>query len=637
MQIGEHLVATGRVTRAELDTALAQQRDEGGQLGQQLLLSGALDRRALYDALAELWETRSRDLIADPPDPTVAGRIELHDISSLGWVPCELEADGTLVVATSVRPTPELIDDVRERFGTDQVEFVASTHWDVFRATEDANRGKLQYLAEDELAEQSPQHSARPGLTRIQLYAPLVLLAAFIAFAVLEPRKGFVVLLSATNVVFLLSILFKVGSSIRSPIVRAHRERRRLAEMEERDRRGLPPVWEPHGSDADLPVYTILIPAFRESNIIPKLISNLGALDYPRSKLDVIVLMEESDPETVEAARRVSPPDYVRLLVVPAGHPQTKPRACNYGLAFARGKYVVIYDAEDKPEPLQLRKAVAAFERDAFEHEHLGSTRPRLACVQAALHYFNADYNVLTRMFAIEYAHWFESMLPGIEGSGVPLPLGGTSNHFDTVVLKELGAWDPYNVTEDADLGLRASVQGYRVDVLDSSTGEEACAAVSAWIPQRTRWIKGYMITAAVNLRHPIQFLRRVGPLGMVGMIGLILGTPLTFLAYPLVLGFTLITYVGVQFIGLDLPSWVVVSSLVTAVAGNGLMILVSGLVAAQRYNWRIGIFAVLNPLYWCLHSWAAWRALFQTIFSPHHWEKTPHGISEDYESTAHV
>lgn len=637
MQIGEHLVGTGRITRSQLDSALDHQRVEGGQLGQQLLLSGALDRRALYDALAELWETRSRDLIAQPPDPALAGRIEIDDISSLGWVPCEIDAEGTLVVATSVRPTPELIDDVRRRFGTDQVEFVASTHWDVFRATEDANRAKLQYLAEDELAEHRPEHSARPGLTKVQLVAPLVLVAAFVAFAALEPRKGFVVLLSATNVVFLLSILFKVGSSLRSPLVRAHRERRRLAEMEERRRRGLPPVWQPHSSDADLPVYTILIPAFRESNIIPKLIANLGSLDYPRSKLDVIVLMEENDPETVEAARRVSPPDYVRLLVVPAGHPQTKPRACNYGLAFARGKYVVIYDAEDKPEPLQLRKAVAAFERDAFEHEHLGSTRPRLACVQAALHYFNADYNVLTRMFAIEYAHWFESMLPGIEGSGVPLPLGGTSNHFDTVVLKELGAWDPYNVTEDADLGLRASVQGYRVDVLDSSTGEEACAAVSAWIPQRTRWIKGYMITAAVNLRHPVQFLRRVGGLGMVGMIGLILGTPLTFLAYPLVLGFTVITYIGVQFIGLDLPRWVVLSSLVTAVAGNGLMILVSGIVATQRYNWRIGIFALLNPLYWCLHSWAAWRALLQTIFSPHHWEKTPHGISEDYESTAHV
>lgn len=637
MQIGSHLVATGRITSEQLDTALAHQRAEGGQLGQHLVLAGALTRRELYEALAEHWETASRDLVAHPPDPVLAGRLDIAELSHLGWVPCEERDDGTLVVATSVRPTPALLEQVRERFGTDQVELVASTHWDVFRAMEEANRGKLRRLAEDMLAEERPEHSARPGLTRLQLVLPFVIGLAFVVGAVLEPRRAFVVLLSATNLVFLLSILFKAGSSLRAPFIRARRERRRLAEMRERQRRGLAPEWEPGGHDAELPVYTILVPAFREANIIDKLIRNLGALDYPRSRLDVIVLMEENDPETVAAAKRVAPPDYVRLLVVPAGEPQTKPRACNYGLAFARGKYVVIYDAEDRPEPLQLRKAVAAFERDAFEREHLGSTRPRLACVQAALHYFNADYNVLTRMFAIEYAHWFESMLPGIDGSGIPLPLGGTSNHFDTEVLKQLGAWDPYNVTEDADLGLRVSVEGYRVDVLDSTTGEEACATVPAWIPQRTRWIKGYMITAAVNMRHPLRFLRRVGPLGLVGMVGLIIGTPLTFLAYPLVLGFTVITYVGVRLIGLDLPHWVVLSSLVTAVLGNALMIIVSGIAATRRYNWRIGVFALLNPLYWCLHAYAAWRALVQTIFSPHRWEKTPHGISEDYESTAHV
>jgi cellulose synthase/poly-beta-1,6-N-acetylglucosamine synthase-like glycosyltransferase len=407
--------------------------------------------------------------------------------------------------------------------------------------------------------------------------------------------------------------------------------------MRERARRGLAPRWHERTTDGDLPIYTVLVPVFRESNIIAKLISNLGSIDYPKTKLDVIVLMEANDEETVAAAKAMRPPEYVRLLVVPPGHPQTKPRACNYGLAFARGKYVVIYDAEDRPEPDQLRLALAAFERDRMERELLGSAQRPVACVQAALHYFNADYNVLTRLFAIEYAHWFTSMLPGLDGSGVPIPLGGTSNHFDTEVLRELGAWDPYNVTEDADLGLRASVQGYRVAVIGSSTGEEACAQVGAWIKQRTRWIKGYMVTGAVNTRHPVRFLRECGLMGAVGLVGLIIGTPLTFLMYPLVIAFTVATYVGVKWLGLDLPVWVVWSGLVTMLLGNSLMIVVSGLAATRRYNWRIGLFAVLNPVYWLLHSVAAWRALFQTIFSPHEWEKTPHGISEDYESTAHV
>lgn len=636
-RIGDALVATGLISPEQLDAALTQQRHEGGYLGHHLVLAGAITRLQLFTALAAQWGTVTRDLVAEPPDPELAGLIEIHEMADQGWVPCaRIPGDG-LLIATSVRPDPPLIEEVISRFGDVPIEFVACTGWDVFKAIEAANREKLLYLAQDQLAEEKPDHSARPGLTRSQLALPVLLLLAVLVGSILDFRMAAVVILSVTNVVFLLSILFKAGASLRAPVVRAHRERRHLAELEERNRRGLTAVWDRRHADDDLPIYTILIPAFREANIIEKLIDNLGALDYPRSRLDVIVLMEENDAETVEAAKSVQPPDYVRLLVVPAGEPQTKPRACNYGLAFARGKYVVIYDAEDRPEPLQLRKAVAAFERDEFEHEYLDSTRPRLACVQAELYYFNADYNVLTRMFAIEYAAWFKSMLPGLDGSGIPLPLGGTSNHFDAEVLRRLGAWDPYNVTEDADLGLRVSVEGYRVDVLDSSTGEEACATVPAWIPQRTRWIKGYMVTAAVNLRHPIAFAKRVGPMGVVGMVGLIFGTPLTFLAYPLVLGFSVITYVGVQFIGLDLPGWVVASSMLTAIGGNALIIVVSGLVAARRYSWRVGVFAIFNPIYWCLHAIAAWRALFQTIFSPHRWEKTPHGISEDYESTLHV
>lgn len=636
-RIGEALVAAGVITADQLASALEAQQREGGYLGLHLILAGALTRQELFRALAEQWGTETRDLLANPPDPDLASLVHVDEMSELAWIPVAHLPGGGYLIGTAVRPTEELLGELVARFGPVPIDFVACTNWDLFRAAEVANRSELLYLAQDRLAEEEPDHSARRGLTRVQLWTPIVLTTVVVIGALMNFRLAAVVVLSVTNVVFLLSILFKAIASIRAPLVEAVRHRRATLVSRERVRRGLSPTWDVHVDDRDLPIYTVLVPAFREANIIDKLIRNLGEIDYPRSRLDVIVLMEENDTETVDAAKRVSPPEFVRLLVVPAGEPQTKPRACNYGLAFARGKYVVIYDAEDRPESLQLRKAVAAFEQDRFEREYLGSTRPQLACVQAELYYFNADYNVLTRMFAIEYAHWFTAMLPGMDGTGVPLPLGGTSNHFDVEVLREAGAWDPYNVTEDADLGLRISVKGYRVDVLSSRTGEEACAAVSAWIPQRTRWIKGYMVTAAVNLRHPIQFARRVGPMGVIGMVGLILGTPLTFLAYPLVLGFTIVTYIGVQFIGLNLPGWVVASSVATAIGGNLLMIVASGIAAARRYSWRIGMFAIFNPIYWCLHSVAAWRALYQTIFSPHHWEKTPHGISEDYESTAHL
>ena len=210
---------------------------------------------------------------------------------------------------------------------------------------------------------------------------------------------------------------------------------------------------------------------------------------------------------------------------------------------------------------------------------------------------------------------------------------GGTSNHFVTKALRQLGAWDPYNVTEEADLGIRASVQGFRVAVIDSNTWEEASSQIGVWIKQRTRWIKGYMITAAVNIRNPIWFARRTGLMGVVGLVGLMMSTPLAFLAYPLAAGFTVATYIGVRFLGLNLPGWLLWQGVLAMVVGNLTMIAVSAIAATRRYNWRIGAFALLTPVYWFLHSYAAWRAAFQMVTSPHGWEKTPHGLTEECDS----
>jgi cellulose synthase/poly-beta-1,6-N-acetylglucosamine synthase-like glycosyltransferase len=630
LALGRSLLDAGLITPAQLERGLARARSEGGLLGRHIILETGLNRRHVYEVLAAQWDAPLVDLVAHPPDDALLEQLSFSEVSEPGWLPWHLE-DGILTVAAAVEPSEEIRQAAQERFGAREVLFRTTTDWDINHSIQRAFRHHLLYESAERLAEEQPGGSARTALNRWQRLLPAVLLFCLLAGLAFAARPTVVVVLTAVNVVFLMNIGFKTLASLRHPFDALHDRAAAKATARELERRGLAAVQDERIPDADLPVYTILIPVFREANIIDKLLANLGQLDYPRSKLDVLVLLEEEDTETIEAAKRSRPPEYVRILVVPRGEPQTKPRACNYGLTFARGEYVVIYDAEDRPDPGQLRAAIDAFRADAFERRYLHPERKPLICVQAALNYFNADQNVLTRLFTIEYTHWFDSMLPGLDRSGIPLPLGGTSNHFDARLLRMVGAWDPWNVTEDADLGLRAAVEGYRVGVINSTTWEEACSQVPAWIKQRTRWIKGYMVTSAVNTRNSIRYIRRTGLAGAVGFLGLILGTPLAFLAYPLVLGFTVVTYVGYQFVGLVLPQWLLVGGVVSMLFGNSMMILVSGIATWHRHGWRIAIFALLNPAYWVLHSVAAWRAAWQMLTDPHSWEKTPHGLDAEY------
>lgn len=633
--IGQTLLEAGLVTPGQLQRALDRAASEGGLLGRHLILEAGLDRRRIYEVLAQQWQAPLVDLVAEPADDALMEMLGYSELGEPFWLPWRMEGD-VLTVATAVAPTAAIAHEAALTFGANDVQFRTTTDWDINQSIQRSFRRHLLYESAERLAEERPGESARTALTRWQRYLPVVLGAGIVAAFVVSPLTAVIVLLAAANIVFLVSIGFKSLASLRRPFDSLHEAAVAKARNRERASRGLPPLTEERVPDAELPVYTILVPVFREANIIDKLLANLGQLDYPRSKLDVLVLLEEDDAETIAAAKASRPPEYVRILIVPKGDPQTKPRACNYGLTFARGEYVVIYDAEDRPDPGQLRASIAAFKQDEFERQHLNPNRKPLICVQAALNYFNADQNVLTRMFTIEYTHWFDSMLPGLDNSGIPLPLGGTSNHFVTSLLKEVGAWDPWNVTEDADLGLRAAVEGYRVGVIDSTTWEEACSQVPAWIKQRTRWIKGYMVTSAVNTRNSLRYIRSTGIAGTIGFLGLILGTPLAFLAYPLVVGFTVVTYIGYDIVGLVLPQWLLVGGVVSMLFGNAMMIVVSGVATLRRHGWRIAIFALLNPFYWVLHSMAAWRAAWQMLTSPHKWEKTPHGLEAEYHDDGH-
>lgn len=368
------------------------------------------------------------------------------------------------------------------------------------------------------------------------------------------------------------------------------------------------------------PVYTVLCPMYRETAVLPQFINAITKLDYPAESLQVLLLLEEDDRDTIEFARGMDLPGNFEIVVVPDSQPKTKPKACNYGLQVARGDYVVIFDAEDVPETDQLKKAVLAF----------AELPGAVACLQAPLNFYNPRQNLLTRLFTAEYSLWFDLMLVGLQRLRGPIPLGGTSNHFRTEVLRGLGGWDPYNVTEDADLGIRLYKQGFRTGMLDSTTYEEANADPRNWIRQRSRWIKGYLQTLLVHTRggwdlrrtrdpHFFTFLLVVGGKAIVNFINpLMWAATISYFLFRASIGPTIEALY---------PTPVFYAAEVTLVFGNLLFVYTFLLGSARRGNYDLIKYGLLAPIYWLMMSTAACKALTQLIRNPHYWEKTKHGL----------
>lgn len=376
----------------------------------------------------------------------------------------------------------------------------------------------------------------------------------------------------------------------------------------------------PRMADADLPVYSVIVALYREAPSVRQLLGALTALDYPREKSDIILVIEGDDAQTREAIARERPPSCVRVIVAPDEGPRTKPKALNVALPFARGQYIAVYDAEDRPDPDQLRLALAAF--------HAG--RDDLACVQARLAIENSSDSTITRMFAAEYAGQFDIVMPGYDRLGLPWPLGGTSNHFHADKLREACAWDPFNVTEDADLGLRFARFHYRTATIDSTTWEEAPIRLMPWLRQRTRWMKGWMQTWWVHARHPRRYWRRTGWRGLIARDLIIGGALLAALAYPALIVVAALMLGEYAVTGEIAHSARFVSKLhgASIIGGLGVAMLIQLRGLAYRGRLKDGWVLALTPIYWGLLSWAAWRALLQLRSKPFHWEKTEHGLA---------
>jgi cellulose synthase/poly-beta-1,6-N-acetylglucosamine synthase-like glycosyltransferase len=379
--------------------------------------------------------------------------------------------------------------------------------------------------------------------------------------------------------------------------------------------------------DPDLPVYTVLVPAYREPEVIANTLAAIDRLRYPRDRLDVILILEEDDAETFAAVIAAHPAPHVRVITVPSAPPQTKPKACNYGQTYARGELVTIYDAEDRPEPLQLRRAVAAFRR------HDSS----LGCVQAKLSYHNVEQNIITRWFTAEYVGWFGGLLPALVAQRAPVPLGGTSMHLKRDVLEHAGGWDAHNVTEDADLGVRLHRRGYRTLVLESTTFEEANSDFVNWVKQRSRWYKGYLQTWLVHTRHPVRLWKDLGWRGWLAFHLVIGGTPFIALINPVFWTLLVLWIAGKPaFVAALFPGPIYYPAMFCLAIGNFLVVYTNlaivytnMVVVRQAGQERLLLAILLVPGYWVMMSIAAVKAALQLIISPWHWEKTTHGLDQ--------
>jgi glycosyltransferase XagB len=372
-------------------------------------------------------------------------------------------------------------------------------------------------------------------------------------------------------------------------------------------------------SDHLLPSYSVLVPLFREANVLPGLVQSLRALDYPPAKLEILLILEEVDTVTQAALLQLELPGNFRTVVVPDEAPRTKPKALNYALQIARGEYVVVYDAEDRPQPDQLRRAVERFR----------GAPPALGCLQGQLNIYNPWDSWFTRQFTIEYSALFDAILPALERLRLPVPLGGTSNHFPRATLIDVGAWDPFNVTEDADLGMRLVRGGLYTAVLPSTTWEEAPATLRVWVKQRTRWLKGWMQTYLVHTRQLWQLNAELGLRGAIGFHTLMGGLIVSALVHPLF--YLLLAYFA--FSGhLFEPAETTLGAILLAVAwinlaiGYAVSILVGMFSVCRRGRPGLALGSLLMPLYWLLISFAAYRAAYQLVRAPYLWEKTEHG-----------
>jgi cellulose synthase/poly-beta-1,6-N-acetylglucosamine synthase-like glycosyltransferase len=590
--VGALLLRAGVVSADDMISVLSHQGREAGRLSDVLRARGLVRERDLLEVEALNWGIKVLDLATALPDPRLIDMIGAADCLRHGLVPWRRVGGMTVVALSRPEEFQGLRQMLEDRLGP--VGIAIAPLRDITAAVHAWRGPRLAQAAENRVP---AAESCRdwPKLHR----APRVMagLAITLALALIAPAGLGLGLLTFSLLSLCLIVALKLAAT--------------LAAL-----RAPPPAQAP-ALPLVLPVVSIIVALYREGDIAARLVRRLARLDYPDDLLDVILAVESDDQVTLDALAAAELPPWMRVIVVPEGEVKTKPRALNHALTFARGSIIGVYDAEDAPDPDQLRQVVARFHYAPAE----------VACLQGMLDYYNPRTNWLSRCFTIEYAGWFRLILPGIARLGLVVPLGGTTLFFRRTVLEALGAWDAHNVTEDADLGVRLARHGYRTEIIATVTEEEANCRALPWIKQRSRWIKGYMMTWAVHMRSPRLLWRQLGPRAFLGFQVMFLGTIAQFLMAPLLLSFLLVPF-GLPHPLLhampDAVFWAMTAVFVLSELAN----LTIGMIGTRRTRHGLSLWWVPTMLlYFPLASLASYRALSELVTRPFYWDKTTHGL----------
>lgn len=452
-----------------------------------------------------------------------------------------------------------------------------------------------------------PNETAFYNLLYFQKVSLISLVFLYLIFLFIDWHATIVVTLSIITLVYFLDFLFNAFLIFRT--------------FDKTPEIHVSPIEVKKIDEDQLPVYTIFCPLYKEWQVVPQFAKAMGDLDYPKEKLQIVFLLEENDAETVNKIQNTELPPHFEIIVVPHSSPKTKPKAMNYGLPYVKGEYLVIFDAEDVPETDQLKKAVIAFTK----------VSNKTVCIQAKLNFYNIRQNILTRLFTAEYSLWFDLVLPGLQSFNAPIPLGGTSNHFKTSALRELLGWDAFNVTEDADLGMRLAKRGYRTAIVESTTYEEANSQVINWYNQRSRWIKGYIQTYFVHMRDPKSFIETGNIkdflIFQLSIGGKILSMFINPLMWVITISYFLLRAQLGPFIESFFPTSILYLGVFSLIIGNFLYVYYYMIGCAKRGFDDLIKYIFLIPIYWLGMSIAAWKAMYEIFVKPHYWSKTVHGL----------